>query len=122
MNQLALGDASAVVSLKAVIPDREPAGGLLNYGPEPEEREKWTDEQKREKEQKGMAKLKVASQDPLLRRLVTAHILATAVSPDIITLKVRRRRGKPFRTLVQHHSASEFGPDRRLGISRLDFL
>ena len=38
MNQLALGDASAVVSLKAVIPDREPASGLLNYGPEPEER------------------------------------------------------------------------------------
>jgi hypothetical protein len=82
MNQLALGDASAVVSLKTVIPDREPAGGLLNYGPEPEEREKWTDEQKREEEQKEMAKLKVAARDPLLRRLVTVHILATAVSPD----------------------------------------
>ena len=82
LNQLALGDASAVVSLKALIPDREPAGGLLNYGPEPEEREKWTDEQKREDEQKEMAKLKVAAQDPLLRRLVTVHILATAVSPD----------------------------------------
>jgi len=82
MNQLALGDASAVVSLKAVIPDREPASGLLNYGPEPEEREKWTDEQKREDEQKETAKLKVAAQDPLLRRLVTVHILATAVSPD----------------------------------------
>jgi hypothetical protein len=82
MNQLALGDESAVVSLKAVIPDREPASGLLNYGPEPEEREKWTDEQKREEEQKETAKLKVAVQDPLLRRLVTVHILATAVSPD----------------------------------------
>jgi hypothetical protein len=82
MNQLALGDASAVVSLKAVIPDREPASGLLNYGPEPEEREKWTDEQKREEERKETAKLKVAAQDPLLRRLVTVHILATAVSPD----------------------------------------
>jgi len=82
MNQLALGDASAVVSLKALIPDREPAGGLLNYGPEPEEREAWTDEQKRDEEQKEMAKLKVAAQDPLLRRLVTVHILATAVSPD----------------------------------------
>jgi hypothetical protein len=54
----------------------------LNYGPEPEEREKWTDEQKREEEQKKTAKLKVAAQDPLLRRLVTVHILATAVSPD----------------------------------------
>ena len=82
LTQLALGDASAVVSLKTVIPDREPAGGLLNYGPEPEEREKWTDEQKREEEQKETEKLKVAAQDPLLRRLVTAHILATAVSPD----------------------------------------
>jgi hypothetical protein len=82
MNQLALGDASAVVSLKTVIPDREPASGLLNYGPEPEEREKWTDEQKREEEQKETAKLKVAAHDPLLRRLVTVHILATAVSPD----------------------------------------
>ena len=82
MNQLALGDASAVVSLKTVIPDREPASGLLNYGPEPEEREKWTDEQKREEEQKETAKLKVAAQDLLLRRLVTVHILATAVSPD----------------------------------------
>jgi hypothetical protein len=82
LNQLALGDASAVVSLKTVIPDREPASGLLNYGPEPEEREKWTDEQKREEEQGETAKLKVAAQDPLLRRLVTVHILATAVSPD----------------------------------------
>ena len=82
LTQLALGDASAVVSLKTVIPDREPAGGLLNYGPEPEEREKWTDEQKREEEQKETTKLKVAAQDPLLRRLVTVHILATAVSPD----------------------------------------
>jgi hypothetical protein len=82
LTQLALGDASAVVSLKTVIPDREPASGLLNYGPEPEEREKWTDEQKREEEQKETAKLKVAAQDPLLRRLVTVHILATAVSPD----------------------------------------
>jgi hypothetical protein len=82
MNQLALGDASAVVSLKALIPDREPADGLLNYGPEREEREKWTDEQKRQEEQDEMVKLKAAAQDPLLRRLVTAHILATAVSPD----------------------------------------
>src|SRR5262249_30084620 len=51
-------------------------------GPELEEREKWTDEQKRQDEQDEMAKLKAAAQDPLLRRLVTVHILATAVSPD----------------------------------------
>src|SRR5215471_5708203 len=82
MNQLGLGDTSAVVSLKALIPDREPVDGLLNYGPELEGREKWTDEQKRQAEQDEMAKLKAAAQDPLLRRLVTVHILATAVSPD----------------------------------------
>ena len=93
MNQLALGDASAVVSLKAVIPDREPASGLLNYGPEPEEREKWTDEQKREQEQKETAKLKVAAQDPLLRRLVTVHILATAVSPDYYYTEGLKKEG-----------------------------
>ena len=93
MNQLALGDASAVVSLKAVIPDREPAGGLLNYGPEPEEREAWTDEQKREEEQKETAKLKVAAQDPLLRRLVTVHILATAVSPDYYYTEGSKKEG-----------------------------
>ncbi len=82
LTQLALGDPSAVVSLKALIPDREPVGGLLNYGPEPDERSSWNDEQKKEEEQKEVSKLKPAAQDPLLRRLVTAHILATATSPD----------------------------------------
>jgi hypothetical protein len=82
MNQLALGDTSAVVSLKALIPDREPVEGLLNYGPEYDERNAWSDQQKKEEEQKELSKLKSAAQDPLLRRLVTVHILATAVSPD----------------------------------------
>jgi len=82
LTQLALGDSSAVVSLKTVIPDRKPQEGLLNYGPEPEEREKWSDEQKKAEEQKEISKLKAATKDPLLRRLVTVHILATAVSPD----------------------------------------
>src|SRR2546423_7547287 len=83
MNQHALGDASAVVSLKALIPDREPIRELLNYGPEPDERESWNEEQKREQEQKEISKLKAAAQDPLHRRLVTVHILATASSPDL---------------------------------------
>ncbi len=82
LTQLALGDDSAVISLKAVIPDRDPVEGMLNYGPEPEEREGWNDEQKRAEQEKEISKLKVAVQDPLLRRLVTVHILATAVSPD----------------------------------------
>src|SRR5436853_4413440 len=77
LTQLALGDASAVVSLKALIPDRDPIEGMLNYGPESDERNSWNDQQKREQEQKETSKLKTAAQDPLLRRLVTVHILAT---------------------------------------------
>src|SRR5438128_679067 len=80
LTQLALGDSSAVVSLKALIPDREPVDGMLNYGPEPDERSGWDDERKRAQEQKELAKLKVAAQDALLRRLVTVHILAAATA------------------------------------------
>ena len=83
LTQLALGDPSAVVSLKALIPDREPVEGMLNYGPESDERSSWNDEQKKEEEQKEISKLKSAAQDPLLRRLLTVHILATASSPDL---------------------------------------
>ena len=78
--QLALGDESAIVSLKALIPDREPIEGMLNYGPESEERQGWSAEQKKADEQKTLFDLKTAAKDPLLRRLVTAHILATESS------------------------------------------
>src|SRR5205823_5561458 len=67
LTQLALGDPSAIVSLKALIPDREPVEGMLNYGPESDERSSWNDEQKKEEEQKEISKLKSAAQDPLLR-------------------------------------------------------
>jgi hypothetical protein len=77
LTQLAMGDESAVVSLKALVPDRAPVEGMLNYGPEWDETQKWTEEQKREAEKKTMIALKTAASDPLLRRLVTAHILAT---------------------------------------------
>src|SRR5438034_10918481 len=83
MTQLALGDDSAVVSLKALIPDRDPVEGMLNYGPELEERQSWNDEQKRAEEEKEISRLKAAARDPLLRRLVTVHILATASTPDL---------------------------------------
>src|SRR5207244_2651397 len=56
LTQLALGDPSAVVSLKALVPDREPVEGMLNYGPESDERNAWNDEQKREEEQKELSK------------------------------------------------------------------
>src|SRR5437588_2141500 len=83
LTQLALGDESAVVSLKALIPDREPVEGMLNYGAEPDEVSKRDDQEKREQEQKEISKLKEAAQDPLLRRLVTVHILATAAWPNL---------------------------------------
>jgi hypothetical protein len=78
LTQLALGDESAIVSLKALIPDREPIDGMLNYGAEPDELRKLDEQQKRERGETELRKLKVAAQDPLLRRLVTVHILATA--------------------------------------------
>ena len=56
---------------------------MLNYGAEANERSAWNDEQKKEEEQKEVSKLESAAQDPLLRRLVTVHILATATSPDL---------------------------------------
>jgi hypothetical protein len=77
LTQLALGDESAIISLKALIPDREPVEGMLNYGPESEERQGWSEEQQKADEQKTLLGLQAAAKDPLLRRLVTAHILAT---------------------------------------------
>jgi len=95
LTQLAMGDESAIVSLKALIPDRKPIEGFLNYGAEPDERSKWTIQQKEEQEKQEISNLRVAAQDPLLRRLVTAHILATASSadfyaPDVINASSRR--------------------------------
>lgn len=77
LTQLALGDESAIYSLKALIPDREPVDGMLNYGPDADEREKWTAEEKLAHQQKTARTLLAAGSDPLLRRLVTSHILAT---------------------------------------------
>lgn len=81
LTQLALGDDSAVVSLKALIPDRTPVDGMLNYGPEPDDLQVWSAQQKAAAERKAQAGLKAAAADPLLRRLVTAHILAAAGNP-----------------------------------------
>ena len=44
--------------------------------------EAWTDEQKRAQEEKERVALKNAAREPLLRRLVTAHILATSTAPN----------------------------------------
>ncbi|MBV8141867.1 MAG: hypothetical protein JOZ60_07480, partial [Verrucomicrobia bacterium] len=77
LTQLALGDTSAIVSLKALIPDRSPVDGMLNYGMEVDDLNKLTPEQKNAEDRKTQIALRSAAKDPLLRSLVTAHILAT---------------------------------------------
>jgi hypothetical protein len=80
LTQLSLGDESAVVSLKALIPDRQPIGGMLNYNvaESDTERDQWEPKKKLSEEQE-LAALERAAKEPLLRRLVTAHILATGI-------------------------------------------
>ena len=77
LTQLALGDESAIVSLKALIPDRDPIDGTLNYGPEPAPADTTGNAPPAPPDPATLAALKAAATDPLLRRLVTAHILAT---------------------------------------------
>jgi tetratricopeptide (TPR) repeat protein len=77
LTQLALGDEGAVVSLKALIPDRVPVDGMVNYGSKSEEdSSQWSDERRKAEAEKTVMALKEAAKDPLLRQLVTAHILA----------------------------------------------
>jgi hypothetical protein len=84
LTQLALGDESAVVSLKALIPDREEVDGMLNYGddiPAATDDEtppiNFTDAEKAAMDKKIPADLLVMARDPLLRKLETLHVLAT---------------------------------------------
>ena len=85
LTQLALGDKSAIVSLKALIPDRPFTDGLVNYGPAAEEdSSQWSDERRKTEEAKALQALKTAAKDPLLRQLVTVHILATESDPTLV--------------------------------------
>ena len=77
LTQLALGDESAIVSLKAIIPDRVPIEGTLNYGAEDAPAGNPDNSTGMPSDPATLAALKAAASDPLLRRLVTAHILAT---------------------------------------------
>ena len=85
LTQLALGDESAIVSLKAVIPDRPRVEGMKNYGEQPPENA--TQEQLKQWEQEHAPKIQErldeAARSPLLRRLVTAHVLATESQADV---------------------------------------
>ena len=80
LTQLALGDDSAIVSLKALVPDREAAWGMMNFGPQPaDDADEATKKKFSDEREAGMAaKLARAAHDPLLRRITTAHVLAIA--------------------------------------------
>jgi hypothetical protein len=85
LTQLALGDKSAIVSLKALVPDRPAVDGLVNYGPASEDdSSQWTDERQKAEDAKTLEALKAAAQDPWLRQLVTVHILATESDPTLV--------------------------------------
>src|ERR1700686_1243981 len=79
---MALGDTSAIVSLKTLIPDRSSVDGMLNYGPEVDDISKWTADQKSAHDRKALDDLRSSAKDPLLRSLVTAHILATETAAE----------------------------------------
>lgn len=85
LTQLALGDDSAIVSLKAVIPDRPHVEGMLSYGEQPPEEA--TEEQRTKWEQTQapliQERLTAAVGSPLLRRLITAHVLATETQLEV---------------------------------------
>jgi hypothetical protein len=86
LTQLALGDDGAIVSLKALIPDRPIVDGMLNYGPGSEDdTSQWTEERRKAADANALLALKDAAKDPLLRQLVTAHILATESDPDLVS-------------------------------------
>ena len=82
LTQLALGDMSAIVSLKALIPDRVGIDGMMNYGPneqppfEKEALEKW----EKERNQRLQPALLRSARDPLLCQLQSAHVLATGTT------------------------------------------
>jgi hypothetical protein len=85
LQQLALGDESAIVSLKALIPDREGIEGTMNFTDPPpsngndEELKKWQEQQAPK-----IAKLlEDAARSLYMRKLVTAHILATETTDSL---------------------------------------
>jgi hypothetical protein len=86
LRQLSLGDPSAIVSLKALVPDRAPVEGLLNYGPDQDELAKLTEAEVKELDEKKKTLLAQAARDPLLRRLVTVHILCTAADTGVFPI------------------------------------
>jgi hypothetical protein len=85
LTQLALGDESAVVSLKTVIPDRPVVDGVANYGDEAPENLNEEDLKRWAQRQVPIVqkRLDECARSPVLRQLVTAHVLATETQVEI---------------------------------------
>jgi hypothetical protein len=77
LTQLALGDDSAIVSLKEVVGGQAGFPPMLAEGATEEQRQKH-EEELRLREEAGLAR---AARDPLLRRITSAHVLATSSGP-----------------------------------------
>lgn len=139
LTQLALGDESAIVSLKALVPDRAPVEGMLNFGPEPDEQSQWDATQLQAAQNKVAAAWDRAARDPLLRRLLTAHILALASVPDefvyepdrqpnrcqrwlelISTLKLSQLQDAEYLGWVAYNTGDYTGAERWLQLARAD--
>jgi hypothetical protein len=79
LTQLALGDESAIVSLKAVVPDRPSVEGMVNFGAAAPENASDEEIKKWEQSQAPLVqkRLDECARSQVLRHLVTAHVLAT---------------------------------------------
>lgn len=76
LTQLALGDTSAVISLKALIPDRSNVWGMMNFDPAgPDAPEQPVTPELIKKHREALVR---SARDDVLRRLQTAHVLATS--------------------------------------------
>jgi hypothetical protein len=87
LTQMALGDSSAVSSLKLLVPDRLVAGFSDALNTEADVTTEAAYAVKTVEEA-----LAMAAADPVLRRLVTAHVLAVGVAPS------KRRKSRTRRT------------------------
>jgi hypothetical protein len=82
LTQLALGDESAIISLKAFVPDRPFVDRMLNFAPGRRDALDESDGDSAPVNEKEAEQLERCARDPLLRRLVTAQILAVASDSD----------------------------------------
>lgn len=75
LTQLALGDESAIISLKALVPDRAIVWGMMNFDPAgPDAPEQPVTPALIKKHREALVR---SARDDVLRRLQTAHVLAT---------------------------------------------